>query len=300
MKLTGFSNPLGEWGRMKKTLWIMKLTAFFLVVSCFQVSASFSQSVTISVKNSSLQKVFKEINQQTGFEFFFQDALLEKADKVNIDVKNASIEQVLDICFSHLPVSYTIVDNTIIVKSSEQTIGSAQPQRVTGKVTDLEGNPVTGVNVLVKGTYKGVITDELGNYSITVNQSSDTLQYSFIGFKSVEERINGRTVIDIKLKEELQKIEEVVATGMFTRRAESYTGNISTITSKELRESGNRNVITSLRNIDPSFNIIESNTFGSDPNRLPEIQIRGNSSLPNVDQLKDATRVGLNTPLVCA
>ena len=70
------------------------------------------------------------------------------------------------------------------------------------------------------------------------------------------------------------------------------------MTGEELKQFGNRNLLTSLRNIDPSFNIVENNEFGSNPNRLPEIQIRGNSSLPNVDQLKDETRVSMNTPLV--
>jgi len=111
--------------------------------------------------------------------------------------------------------------------------------------------------------------------------------------------LSDRKELQVTLKVAPSELGAVsITTGIFNRKQETYTGAATVVTAKELQQFGNRNLITSLRNIDPAFNIIQSNTFGNNPNRLPEIQIRGNSSLPNVDQLRDDTRAGMNTPLV--
>ena len=95
----------------------MKFTTILLLAACLQVSASgFSQTVTLSLKNASLQKVFKEINRQTGFQFFYKDVLLKQVGKINIEVKDAAIDEVLKQCFSNLSVTYDIADKTIVVK----------------------------------------------------------------------------------------------------------------------------------------------------------------------------------------
>src|SRR5262245_54716219 len=95
-----------------KTLLVMKLTTFILLVGCLQVSATgHSQNVTLNMKNAPLQKVFKEINRQTGFQFFIKDELLKHSGKVNIEVKDVSLAEVLNLCFKDLPITYLLVDN---------------------------------------------------------------------------------------------------------------------------------------------------------------------------------------------
>lgn len=100
------------------------------------------------------------------------------------------------------------------------------------------------------------------------------------------------------MEEEVKQMDEVVVTGIFSKSKESYTGAVSVITEKELKSFGNRNILTTLRNIDPSFNILESNEWGSNSNRLPEVQIRGAANMPDIDQLQSDTKAELNTPLI--
>src|SRR5699024_571271 len=127
----------------------------------------------------------------------------------------------------------------------------------------------------------------------------EVVVFSFIGYSRKEVRVSLNKEIVVKLERSNQDIEEVViSTGIFKKDEQSFTGSSTTVTAEELRQFGTRNLVTSLRNIDPSFNIIESNMFGSDPNRIPEIQIRGNSNIPNVQDLQNESRVGLNTPLI--
>ena len=124
------------------------------------------------------------------------------------------------------------------------------------------------------------------------------LAFSFVGMKPLEVRYNGQSDLKIKLEEEVAEMDEVVVTGIFKKSQESFTGSVSTITEKELKSFRGRNLLSTLKNIDPTFNIIENNVYGADPNHLPEVQIRGTSSLPTVEDLKNETKVDLNTPLI--
>lgn len=114
MKLqTAVSLPPGK-KRMVKTLRIMKLIAVFLLAGCLQVSANgFSQTITLSEKKITLQKLFVKINRQTGYQFFYKDRLLDNAGKINIHVTNVPLSQVLEVCFKDLPLSYSITDKMV-------------------------------------------------------------------------------------------------------------------------------------------------------------------------------------------
>ena len=186
--------PVPEWGRIKKTVRIMKLTVLIFVLSCFHVSAALSQSVTLLAKNTTLQMVFKEINRQTEYQFFYKDALLDGKETVSIDVKDASIEEVLNLCFADLPITYSIVDHTITVKPKDTKVEQVRVSKtvpatikVTGTVSDTDGKPIPGVYVMLKelvnGRKVGVATDANGNYTIEIQSASDVLIYSFVGMK---------------------------------------------------------------------------------------------------------------------
>lgn len=286
----------------------MKLTIFLILLTNISVTASiFGQTkVSLSMKDARLEQVLQKISTSTSYYLLYRTDEIRKVDKeITINVDNSSLESVLDYCLLNTDLKYVIEDNTVIISKKPKVIAPiiaevevTPPITITGKVTNKAGEPLPMVSVVVKGTKKVALADVNGKYSIQVVPEDKILVFTFLGMKKQEVQIEGRTVINVTMEEETAKIEPVVVTGMFTRKASTFTGSAVTVTAKELELSGNRNLITSLRNIDPSFNIIESNTFGSDPNRLPEIQIRGNSSLPNVNQLQDQTRVGLNTPLV--
>jgi len=284
----GFKNHISSHILLK-----MKLTIFLLIAAFFQVQAEgYSQQITLSQKNAQLEDVFKQIILQTNFHFVYYSQALQEAKPVDIELKNASLSEALEQCFKDQPLTYVIENNTVVVKIKE-----LPPPPIKGLIINEKGETLPGANVIIKGTNKGTASDVFGNFSIDA-KIGDILLVSFIGYVPQEIKITNLSNITVTLKATLNTLNELVITGIFTKKAATYTGSSVTVTSKELQQFGNRNLVTSLRNIDPSFNIIESKAFGSNPNRLPEIQIRGNSSIPNTSELKDQTRVGLNTPLV--
>ena len=124
----------------------------------------------------------------------------------------------------------------------------------------------------------GVVTDQNGRYSITIPDVQEpVLIFTFVGMKSREVKYTGNNVINIVLEDEVTEVEEVVVTGMFTRKASSFTGSATTIKGDELLKVGNQNVFQSLKALEPGLMIFESIDFGSDPNKVPEMQLRGTS-----------------------
>ena len=124
------------------------------------------------------------------------------------------------------------------------------------------------------------------------------LIFSFIGMETQEVKYTGLDTINVILQEQAETLQDVVVTGIFKKNRESYTGAVRVVTAQELKNFKGRNLIASLANIDPAFNLIANNDLGSNPNRLPEVQIRGAASLPNVGELQDNTSADLNTPLI--
>ncbi len=149
-------------------------------------------------------------------------------------------------------------------------------------------HPLPGVTVLIKGTTLGVTTGLEGEFSIVVTDTIHAeLVFSFIGM--VSQTISYKNIPKsgewtVVLKEEVQGLDEVVVTGIYSRKKESFTGSSTTYTAKELKTIGNTNVLQSLKTMDPSFAIMENNQFGSDPNRLPDINVRGKTSVIGLTQ----------------
>ena len=113
--------PLKKRRLLLKTLLVMNLTAFFLLAACLQVNANgYGQKITLSEKNVSLEKVFREIRKQSGYFFLYNNQQLEKVKKITIEVRDASIQEVLDHCFKEQPLTYTIIEKTIVVKPKEE------------------------------------------------------------------------------------------------------------------------------------------------------------------------------------
>ena len=157
-------------------------------------------------------------------------------------------------CFKDQPVSYTIIQKTISLhqKIAVEPVFSLPitlplpPIIITGRVTNEKGLPLPGVTIMIKGTSKGAITDTQGNFSLQVLETDKTLIVSSIGLKKQEEvEINNRRVINIVMEQVTTQVDQVVVTGIFTRKAATYTGSAVTVTAKELQQFGNRNLISS-------------------------------------------------------
>lgn len=277
----------------------LKLTLILFITVILQAGATSYAQITLNEKSSSLEQVIQKIRKQTGYDFFYSASILSNAKPITLKVNNVSVEEALRVTFANQPITYSIEQKTIILQNVDPKILAARAIVVTGRVVDENGKPIAGASVKVKGsTVPAIQTGKDGDFRINADSENDIIVISYIGYATQEVKAS-RSPLNIKLAIGENKMEEVViSTGIFKKVDKSFTGSSLTVTAKELAQFGNRNLITSLRNIDPSFNIIESNTFGSNPNRLPEIQIRGNSSLPNTTQLTDEARVGLNTPLI--
>ena len=175
---------------------------------------------------------------------------------------------------------------------------------VSGVVTDETGQPLPGVNVVVMSLKLISATDVNGRYTITIPSPDGAvpLRFSFVGMRTVEiiiEEREGMVSRDVRLVPDAQ-LDELVVTGIFTRTAESFTGAATTLSDDDLVRVGNRNVIESLKNLDPSVYIPVNLTMGSDPNTIPTMSIRGTSSFPltETSTLKSNYHNQPNQPLI--
>ena len=269
-------------GKCRKLLLIMKLGTVLLLFFTTQVFAEVkAQQVTIRVQNASLEQVIWELKQRTKIVFMYSDEDIQGVKGINLNETNRDLEEVLRKCLSGTSLEFVEVSGAIIIK---QSLTQAQAMvHVTGKVTDEQKNPLPGVTVRVKGLNVGTISDRNGNYTLNVPAMENmVLVFSFVGMQTQEIRYTGQRSIDVVLREEVATIDEVVITGRFDRSLETETGSSVQFKGEELRRVGNQNVLKSLANLDPSFMILESLEFGSDPNRLPEIIMRGQSSFPDL------------------
>ena len=238
--------------------------------------------VTLSRKAVTLNEVITEMKKQTSYDFFYSTELSELKQTFDIDVKDKEVRQVLDEILPPLGLEYAVQQNLIIIREKLDKSAS-KTMSVKGRVFDSQGASLPGVTVVVKGTTLGTSTDTEGRFELDLPaQDNLRLLFSFIGMESQELVYTGQEELDVVMKEDLVEIDEVVVTGMFDRRAESFTGSAVTVTQEQLRAVGNTNVIQSLRNLDPSFRIAENLEIGSNPNAMPEIQLRGQSGFPDL------------------
>lgn len=257
----------------------MKITAIILLTACLQVAAGTNaQTVTLSLKNAPLQKVFTEAIRQTGVSIVYNETLLEGSIPVTIRMKNASIREVFDKCLEGQPFYYTMEGNTVVIKKRylpeivlpPTEVPVANP--VTGVVLGPEGQPLPGVSITVKGTSKGATTDAQGKYTILLSEKDKILVFSFIGMTKQEVAIGDRKVINVVMEKDASKQEEVVVIGYGEQRREKVVGAIASITAKELNDMPASSFQDLLQGKIPGVII---NTWSGEPGVRSEAYIRG-------------------------
>ena len=266
---------------------IMKLCLILMCAFSFGVSANtYAQQERVSLKmeNVTLKVLLDEIQQQTSLHFMLNREQADCLGLISVSVNNETVENVLEQIFKGSQLTWRLMDGIIVVKEKELLRQkTTESVTVKGCVTDMQKQPLPGVTVLIKGTTTGTVTDEKGCFTFTMPALENVvIVFSFIGMKTAEVVYSGQKEIRLAMAEEVAEMDEVVVTGIFTRKAESFTGSATTIKKEELQKMGNQNVLQSLKSLDPAFHIIESNDFGSDPNRAPQIQMRGQQSMPDI------------------
>lgn len=279
MKKKPFNGFVLQKNGLWKTFLIMKLTMFFLF--CF-ICGGFASSlaqyrVNMRMGKTTYKQLFEEIRKQTGCIVMYNDNMLDKHESVKADFPDADLDEVLQKVLENRGLTFEKNEEFIIIVKAK-----AQPQQsvtLSGKVIDKDKNPLPGVSVFIKGTTVGVATDVGGDFKIDLPGSEHlTLVFSFVGMKQKEVKVTDTKPLTVVLEEDVAEMDEVVVNGIFTRSSNSFTGSVITVSKEKLLQVSNQNVFQSLKNLDPSLMIFDNMEFGSDPNKMPKMQLRGTSS----------------------
>ena len=267
---------------------MMKLCTCLLLCSVMSISANVRAQharMSLELKGVTLEEVIWALEKKSDITFFYNVTDVAGSNKVDAVFKDAPLEKILTEVLRGTNLSYEIQGKVVVIKRylSSPVSDSLKSVTINGVVKDSHGNGLPGVTVVLKGTTTGVATANDGDFSITIpKRDSVVLVFSFVGMTTKEVVWKGEKTLNVVLLDEVSEMEEVVITGIFTRKAESFTGAATTFKQADLKRMGNQNILQSLKNMDPSFMVMENVDFGSDPNRTPDIQVRGASSLPNV------------------
>ena len=272
-----------------------------MILGCVSVSArsvAQNQRVSLNLRNCTVMQLFEEIQQQTRLFFFYDQKHFQGQNVLTVRADDEEIGGLLKRLFADKNVEFVFEDQTVIVRpavSRKQVNGKV----VKGVVRDAAGHVLPGVTVVLKGTTLGTSTDIDGKYTLTLPEGEHVLVFSMIGMKMQEFPLGTRTELDVTLQEEVAEMEEVVVTGIFKKAKESYTGAVSSIDKEQLKIYKGQNLLQTLKNIDVSINLAVDNINGSNPNRMPQVNIRGNSSLPmSVQEYNESLSNEVNTPLI--
>ncbi|MHB9143639.1 MAG: SusC/RagA family TonB-linked outer membrane protein, partial [Paludibacter sp.] len=292
---------------MKKKVWInvlgitfpgaakillkMKLTLCIFFLSFFGAIASESYSQTtklsLELKNVTVRGALGAIENQSDFFFLYSEKIIDVNREVNIEVRESTIEKILDKIFKDTNVSYTVKGRQIVLTTPEANYLNAtssvnqQQKSVTGKVTDSTGGSLPGVSVVVKGTTQGTISDANGNYTLSNIPANASLQFSFIGMKSQEVKIAGKTTINVKLEEETVGIEDVVVIGYGTVKKSDLTGSVASIKGGALTVQSAANPMMALQGSASGVRVVSS----GEPGTSPIVKIRGVGTTGNSNPL---------------
>ena len=272
---------------LKKTFLVMRIVIVISLVCIMQSFAldSFTQNskISLSVKEMKLEDILMRIEDQTIYRFAYNKTEIDVDKSYSVDINNVEIKELLDKLFLNGVVHYSIIDRQIVLSSSKESSISQQPKSISGKVTDSSRSSLPGVSVVVKGTTTGVITDMNGDYSLPKVPENATLLFSFVGMKTQEIPVAGKTTINIILIEETIGIEEVVAVGYGTQKKTNLTGAVTAISGNDiaLRQVNQTSMV--LQGIAPGVTITQRN--GQPGVDSGTIRIRGVGTLNDSNPL---------------
>jgi len=266
----------------------MKLTTFLLLVAFTQISAKgFSQTVTLSYRNAPLGKIFRDIQKQTGYHFLCTTEQLSSTTKVDLNAHDMPLKEVLELCFQSQPVTYAIVNKTIVV-SERKSPGSIPlapmflPIHITGTVTDsITGNPLAGVTVRVQGNTMGALTDANGNFNLDV-EGNAVLVLTYLGYNMKAIEVGQRTVLHIALSPSTTGLNQIVVIGYGTAKKTDVTTAISSVTDATIDKLSITRVEQALQGTLPGVMVMNQN---GQPGDKPMIRVRGTGTNNDPDPL---------------
>ncbi|WP_280745510.1 MULTISPECIES: TonB-dependent receptor [unclassified Parabacteroides] len=262
----------------------MRVTILFLIagIGISNATATYSQSthLSITLNNKTVKEVFDAIENNSEYIFFYYDNVLDINRKVSLSVKNQTVDKILDKLFESTNNAYVIEDRQIFISKKtvipESAIVQQQSRIITGTITDNAQEPLIGVNILIKGTTVGTITDIDGKFSLSTNQPNPVLVASYIGFKSQEVRVGNQQNLQIVLQADELGLEEVVVVGYGTVRKKDLTGSVASVTLADVDKQPVIRVEDALKGKATGVQILKQN---SAPGASMKIRIRGANSV---------------------
>lgn len=266
---------------LKKMLRIMKITALFLFLGLLSAAANgFSQSTKLNlrVENTTILKVFEQIEDISDYRFFFDNGLKGLNKETSISAEGKPISIILDDLFEGTNITYEVKDRIILVKSKsdDTTVSSQQKITVSGQVVDADKIPLPGVSVAIKGSSNGTITDFDGNYTLSNISADATLVFSFVGMKMQEIPVAGKSTINLTMEEDAIGLEEVVAIGYGTQKKRDVSSAISSVDSDVFKDRPVSNFVQGISGSVAGVSISQTNGA---PGGGSNIVIRGVGSV---------------------
>jgi TonB-linked SusC/RagA family outer membrane protein len=260
---------------------IMKFSIFIVLLATLQTFAvsNYAQTkrIDIRIEASTIVSALEKIENISEFRFFYNNKLVKLDEKVSIDLKDKTINEILDDLFKETDIAYTLNNKQIILFPKESESSLAQQQKsISGKVTDSSGAPLPGVTVAIKGTTKGTITDTNGNYNFSNISENTILVVSFVGMKTQEIKVGNLSSINVTLTEETIGIQEVVAVGYGTLKKGDVTGSVAKVSQEKIKELPSSTIDQKM--IGQVAGVQIQQVSGA-PGAGTSVKIRGNGSL---------------------
>lgn len=247
--------------------------------------ASSTQRVTITQKRKTLSECLEKIKLQTGYNIIYINNTLDLDEVIDVDLKDKPIKEALSLVLSGKGVDFTIKNNTVAIYKDESTHLKSAQVALRVLVKSIDGKPISHASIFADGNENALgQTNDEGLFIANVSENSKFILVKHVNFESQQVRIVNRRSVEVILQEKITRIEESVITGIYTRDKESFSGSSQTYTAKELKMISNVNVLVALKSLDPAFAIEENNLAGSDPNVLPDVNVRGKTSVIGLKQ----------------
>lgn len=263
---------------------IMKITILLVSVVCLNLSyaSSYAQETKLSlnISNGNLYDVFKKIEAQSEFSFMYNNSTVNVDKKVSISIEHASINEILDRVLDKNQVRYQVIDRHIVLIPVE--IKNQQDRTVTGKIISQEDKQgIPGVNVILKGSSFGTVTDVEGNYSLNITDDNAILVFSSVGFVQQEIVVGARSVVNIEMAPDIKSLDEIVVIGYGSVKKSDITGSVSIVNNDVMEAVPVFNMEQALKVGAAGVRVTQNS--GAPGGRI-EVRIRGSNSMVGDNQ----------------
>ena len=272
---------------------LLLLTVMLLMPGKALASMPADTKMSIDVKSTSVEQVLNEIHRKAKIDFFYDANLAKNWPKITLRAVNKTAEEIIGQVANLINCTYSVKGNIVTISQKQL---SGRERTIKGYVRDEDGELLVGVPVCIGETRVCTVTDADGFYTFKIPVEATTLKFSYVGLSNEYVQIaQGYSDVtrDVVMRGDTQ-LKEVVVNGYYSQAKNSFTGAAKTYDKEQLLAGSNQNILTALQNVDPSFVKIENNSMGSDPNSVPDFQIRGSGSITG---MSDTYKGNPNMPI---